>query len=345
MLSQSLRERRRGMLLATSIENTLVRVENLVKYFPVQKSLVSQIFSRDREYVHAVDSVSFSIEKGKIHTLVGESGSGKTTTGKITVGLIEPTSGNVFLEGKNIFREEIHRKELRKKAQYIFQDPNSSLNPRIRVGYAIEEPLIHLTDMTKQERRSKVLNILEEVNLSPAESFYSRFPHELSGGQRQRVVIARALVVEPSYVVADEPVAMVDASVRAQIMDLLLNMQKRLSLTILLITHDLAVASYMADTISVMYLGRIVEHGSVEQIFSNPLHPYTKALISSVPIPDPKVKREKKIPQGEIPSAIKPPPGCRFNPRCPYSFDRCRVEEPKLIEVEPGHLVSCFLYP
>jgi peptide/nickel transport system ATP-binding protein len=322
----------------------MVSVQSLVKYFPVQKSFISQLFTRKKEYVRAVDSISFAIERGKIHALVGESGSGKTTTGKITVGLIEPTSGKVFLEGNNIFDGSLENRELRKKAQYIFQDPNSSLNPRLRVGQAIEEPLTHLTGMSKQERYNKVIQMFEEVNLSPAESFYNRYPHELSGGQRQRVVIARALVVEPRYVVADEPVAMVDASVRVQIMDLLMRMQKKLGLTILLITHDLSVASYMADTISVMYLGKIVEHGSNEQVFTRPLHPYTMALISSVPIPDPKIKREKQIPFGEIPSAINPPEGCRFNPRCKYRFERCTKEVPELIEFEKGHFVSCFLY-
>lgn len=331
-------------LHATFTDEFMVRVEGLVKYFPVQKSLISQLISRKREYVHAVDSVSFQIRKGKIHALVGESGSGKTTTGKVTVGLIEPTSGKVVIDGRDIFKDEVDRRELRKKAQYIFQDPNSSLNPRMKVGQALEEPLIHLSDATKQERKEIVMKMLEDVNLSPAASFYSRYPHELSGGQRQRVVIARALIIQPKYVVADEPVAMVDASVRAQIMDLLITMQKRLGLTILLITHDLAVASYMADTISVMYLGKIVEQGSTEQIFSNPLHPYTNALISSVPVPDPKVKREKQIPHGEVPSAIRPPEGCRFNPRCPYRFDRCTREVPELLELEEGHFVSCFLY-
>lgn len=329
---------------AISTESYMVSVQNLVKYFPVQKSFISQLFARRKEYVRAVDSISFAIERGKIHALVGESGSGKTTTGKITVGLIEPTSGNVFLEGNNIFDGGLENRELRKKAQYIFQDPNSSLNPRLRVGQAIEEPLTHLTEMRKHERYNKVIQMLEEVNLSPAESFYNRYPHELSGGQRQRVVIARALVVEPKYVVADEPVAMVDASVRVQIMDLLMRMQKKLGLTILLITHDLSVASYMADTISVMYLGKIVEHGSNEQVFTRPLHPYTMALISSVPIPDPKIKRVKQIPSGEIPSAINPPEGCRFNPRCKYRFERCTKEVPELIEFEKGHFVSCFLY-
>ncbi len=329
---------------AISTESYMVSVQSLVKYFPVQKSFISQLFTRKKEYVRAVDSISFAIERGKIHALVGESGSGKTTTGKITVGLIEPTSGKVFLEGNNIFDGSLENRELRKKAQYIFQDPNSSLNPRLRVGQAIEEPLTHLTGMSKQERYNKVIQMFEEVNLSPAESFYNRYPHELSGGQRQRVVIARALVVEPRYVVADEPVAMVDASVRVQIMDLLMRMQKKLGLTILLITHDLSVASYMADTISVMYLGKIVEHGSNEQVFTRPLHPYTMALISSVPIPDPKIKREKQIPFGEIPSAINPPEGCRFNPRCKYRFERCTKEVPELIEFEKGHFVSCFLY-
>lgn len=327
----------------TDIDSSFVKVDSVYKFFPVQRGIVSQLLKRQKEYVRAVESVSFSIQKGSIHALVGESGSGKTTVGKMTTGLLRPDRGKIMIDGKDIFTEFL-QKELRKVAQYIFQDPNSSLNPRMRIGHALEEPLVYLTEMNKQERKIEVLEMLEKVNLTPAESFYNRYPHELSGGQRQRVVIARALIVEPKYAVADEPVAMVDASVRAQIIDLLLKMKNELRLTMLLITHDLSIASYLADTISVMYLGKIIEQGKTEQIFSNPLHPYTKALISSIPNPDPKAKREKNIPAGEIPSAINPPSGCRYHPRCPFRFDPCSKQEPELIEFEKGHYVSCFLY-
>jgi len=311
----------------------------------VRKSLVAQLVSREREYVRAVDGISFAVARGDIYGLVGESGSGKTTTGRITAALESPTEGEVRLGGMVV---DTHRrsqlKKLRRKVQYIFQDPLSSLNPKMTVGNAIAEPLRYLSEDRRGNHSSEVNEMLDGVGLSPAASFRDRYPHELSGGQRQRVVIARALILGPEYVVADEPVAMVDVSVRAQIMELLSAMQKELNLTILLITHDLAVAKYMCNRISVMYLGKIVESGTNEQIFSNPMHPYTQALEAAVPVPDPRLKAEKKIPSGEIPSSLRPPPGCRFHTRCPYVFDRCRVEIPELVEREPGHFVSCHLY-
>jgi peptide/nickel transport system ATP-binding protein len=228
--------------------------------------------------------------------------------------------------------------------QFVYQDPLSSLNPKMTVGDAVGEPLRYLSDDTASKRRDSVFELLERVGLSPADSFYHRFPHQLSGGQRQRVVIARALSIGPEYLVADEPVAMVDVSVRAQIMDLLLTMQRELDLTILLITHDLAVAKYMCNKIAVMYLGRIMEYGKTEDLFRNPLHPYTQALLAAVPIPDPRKRSEKKIPSGEIPSALNPPSGCVFHPRCSRVFDRCSSEIPQLLEYESGHFVACHLY-
>ena len=275
---------------------------------------------------------------------MGESGSGKTTTGWITAALEKPTDGEVLLEGGRV--AALRRrglKEFRRRVQYIYQDPLSSLNPRMTVGTAVEEPLRYLVPGDHDKRRT-VDGMLERVGLSPASAFRDRYPHELSGGQRQRVVIARALVTSPKYVVADEPVAMVDVSVRAQIMELLMSMRKELDLTILLITHDLAVAKYMCNKISVMYLGRIAETGANEQIFSNPMHPYTQALKAAVPNPDPKIRSEGRLVKGEVPSSLSPPPGGRFPPRCPYVFDRCRVEEPKLLEAAAGQYVACHLY-
>jgi peptide/nickel transport system ATP-binding protein len=328
-----------GMRLA------FVDVKDLKKYFPVQTSLVSQLVSRKKDFVKAVDGVDLSISQGEIYGLVGESGSGKTTTGRITVALDFPTGGKVFVKGEpltGLGRSGF--KVLRKRMQYIYQDPLSSMNPKMTVGEAVEEPLRYLTDMPENSIGEAVDQIFEKVGLSPPSSFYDRYPHELSGGQRQRVVIARALVVSPEYVVADEPVAMVDVSVRAQIMDLLLRMQKELHLTVLLITHDLAVAKYMCDRISVMYLGKVFETGATGDIFKRPLHPYTQALLAAVPIPNPRRKAGEGVIIGEIPSPLNPPSGCRFHPRCPFAFERCKTDEPLLKEREGMQRVACHLY-
>jgi peptide/nickel transport system ATP-binding protein len=322
-----------------------IEVENLKKYFPVQKGLVAQLISRTNESVKAVDNVTFDVEKGDVFGLVGESGSGKTTTGKITAGLLRPTGGRIKIDGVDLYSLERRKlRAFRRKMQFVFQDPLSSLNPKMTIGDAIAEPLRYLSDLPASKRRDHVLELLERVGLSPANSFYSRYPHHLSGGQRQRVVIARAISIDPEYLIADEPVAMVDVSVRAQIMELLLKMQRELNLTILLITHDLAVAKYMCNKISVMYLGKIMESGRTKDIFAKPLHPYTQALLQAVPIPNPRRRSDKQIPLGEIPSALNPPAGCVFHPRCPLVFDRCSAEVPELLQHDAGHFVACHLY-
>jgi peptide/nickel transport system ATP-binding protein len=320
-----------------------VRLVNLKKYFPVQKSFLEQLVSRRDMYVRAVDDVNLSVAEGTIHGLVGESGSGKTTTGRVTIGLMKPSSGKVFYMGKDLWsltKKEFE--EARMQMRLVFQDPMSSLNPRMKVGDAVADPLRYRGERSPVARRKAASSTLELVGLSPASMFYDRYPHELSGGQRQRVVIARALVTSPKYIVADEPVAMVDVSVRAQIIELLLSLKREMDLTMLMITHDLAVAKYMCDTVSIMYLGKIVEEGTVQDIFGDPLHPYTQALLAAVPVPDPKKRTVKNVPRGEIPNPISPPSGCRFHPRCPIAVSRCSVEEPEL-RVVRGHRVACHL--
>jgi len=322
-----------------------LEVVDLKKYFPVQKGMVEQLLSRKLTYVKAVDGVTFSVDKGDIFGLVGESGSGKTTTGRLTVGLLKPTSGRVIIGGVDVpslNKEELRR--FRRRMQIIFQDPTASLNPKMKVGDAVADALRLLTDADAETAKKRVLEMFEYVGLTPAGEIYSRYPRNLSGGQKQRVVIARALVTRPEYVVADEPVAMVDVSVRAQILDVMKEMHERLGLTYLFITHDLAVAKYLCSRIAIMYLGRFFETGNVEDIFGLPLHPYTQALLAAVPVPDPTVRREKKIPRGEIPNAINPPSGCRFHPRCPYATEICSREEPQLRQVDTSkasHLVAC----
>src|SRR5208282_3912174 len=335
------------LLTGGSKSMPFLEVHDLKKFFPVQRSLIAQLFSgASAQNVRAVDGVSFTVEKGDVFGLVGESGSGKTTTGRITAGLTKPTQGHVTVDGTEIFSlKKTELRKFRKRMQLVYQDPLSSLNPKMTIGDAIGEPLRYLGDEKSSKRRDKIIKLLTDVGLSPPESFYARYPHQLSGGQRQRVVIARAISIGPEYLVADEPVAMVDVSVRAQIMDLLLTMQRQLNLTILLITHDLAVAKYMCNKIAVMYLGKIMEYGKTEDLFKNPLHPYTQALLQAVPIPDPRKRSEKKIPSGEIPSPLNPPKGCVFHPRCPMVLERCSVDVPQLVEHESGHFVACHLYP
>jgi peptide/nickel transport system ATP-binding protein len=321
----------------------LIRAEHLVKNFPIRGSFFD-LFTTARRQVHAVDDVSFSIEEGEVVGLAGESGSGKSTTGRLLLRLVEPTSGTIEYRGQDLLAYSF--KELmpfRRRAQVVFQDPVSSLSPRMSVGDAISHPLkIHRMG-NESQRRAQVLEIMERVGLTPAEWLYRKYPHQLSGGQSQRVVLARALVTRPDFVVADEPIAMADVSVRALILQLMIDLKKDFGLTYLFITHDLATAKYLCDRVAIMYLGRIVEFASRDDLFSSPHHPYTQALLSAVPVPDPTAKRDRHLPEGEIPSAITPPSGCHFHPRCPHATEDCRKGRPPLKEIGPGHVSACIL--
>jgi len=321
----------------------LIRAESLVKEFPVRGSFLESLAGK-RRFVHAVDDVSFEIDEGEVLGLAGESGSGKSTTGRLLIRLIEPSSGRTIYRGRDVSEYGGRELEaLREKMQIVFQDPVGSLSPRMSVGQAIGHPLaIHrLGDAAW--RKEAVLEVMEKVGLSPAPYLYQKYPHQLSGGQSQRVVIARALVTRPDFVVADEPIAMADVSVRALILQLMRRLKDEMGLTYLFITHDLATAKYLCNRVAIMYLGRIVELGTRDELFSHPHHPYTRALLAAVPIPDPRARRPKNLPEGEIPSAIDPPPGCHFHPRCPYAKPECQVERPPLKDIGAGHLSACIL--
>jgi peptide/nickel transport system ATP-binding protein len=324
----------------------LLKVEKLKKYFPVNLGFFRSLASRQEIFVKAVDDVSFDIKKKEIFGLAGESGSGKTTTGRVILRLIEPTAGKAIFEGKNIFETEIDPKILRRQMQMIFQDPYESLNPRFTVYDIISEPLkIHKIYNTEREIQEKVLDRLEEVKITPPEQFLLRYPHELSGGQRQRVALARSLVLDPEFVVADEPVSMLDVSIRAEVLNLMFELIQKHNVSFLYITHDLALARHICDRVGIMYLGKIVEMSDAEKIVYEPLHPYTKALIVAVPIPDPNARRSEAVIKGEIPSPINPPTGCRFHTRCPsYIGDICRTKEPELLDAGGEHYVACHLY-
>jgi oligopeptide transport system ATP-binding protein len=317
----------------------LLRVTGLKKHFAVKGGLLSREIAR----VHAVDGVSFAVKRGETLGLVGESGCGKSTTARCVMRLIEPSEGEIIFDGRNVLGlggDDL--RAMRRDIQIVFQDPFASLNPRMTVGAILGEAfIIHKLASSASEREERVANLLLKVGLKP--EHMRRYPHEFSGGQRQRIVIARALAVEPKFIVCDEPVSALDVSIQAQVINLLEDLQAELNLTYLFVAHDLSVVEHISDRVAVMYLGRIVEHTDTETLFANPLHPYTEALLSAVPIPDPFAKREKRVLRGEVPSPAKPPAGCHFHTRCPYAVERCRVEVPPLEEKQPGHFASCHL--
>jgi peptide/nickel transport system ATP-binding protein len=322
-------------------DNVILRLEDVRTYFFLPKGLFKTIV------VKAVDGVSLEMKKGESLAIVGESGSGKTTLGRTAIRLIEPTGGKIIFDGKDIthLKDENEMKMFRRNAQIIFQDPFMSLNPYMTIREILEEPLIIHGYKDAEERKEIIEKSLIDVKLQPPEEFLLKYPHMLSGGQRQRIGIARAMVLNPKFIVADEPVSMIDASSRAEILYLFKSLQEKYNLTFMYITHDIATAKYFSDNLAVMYLGKVVEYGPSREVILDPKHPYTSALITAVPDPDPKNRFiYRKVISGEIPSAVNPPPGCRFHTRCPYKFDPCDKSEPNLIQINPNHKVACHLY-
>jgi peptide/nickel transport system ATP-binding protein/oligopeptide transport system ATP-binding protein len=315
----------------------LVQVKNLVKYFPVRGGILQRVVA----WVQAVDDVSFTVREGETVGLVGESGCGKTTVGRTMLRLVEPTSGQVLFDGVEVFKLRGRElKAMRRNMQIIFQDPYASLDPRTPIGDSIAEGLKIHNIGNAHERFDVVIQMLRKVGM---EDYHARrYPHEFSGGQRQRIGIARALALQPKFIIADEPVSALDVSIQSQVLNILKDLQAEFGLTYLFIAHNLSVVEHISDRVAVMYLGKMVEMADRDELFRNPLHPYTQALMSAIPIPDPTLKRERIILQGDVPSPLKPPSGCRFHPRCPVAFDHCAIQEPPFKEVSPEHWVACW---
>ena len=326
------------MSTAAAAGEVLLEVDHLVKHFPVRKG----IFGRISGQVHAVDDVSFSIAAGETLGLVGESGCGKSTTGKAVLGLLHPTSGSIAWRGRRIDQLSVRAmRPVRRELQAVFQDPYSSLNPRMRAVDIVGEPISNFEGVGRDEVRDRVAALFERVGLRADQLI--KYPHEFSGGQRQRLGIARALALKPRLIVCDEPVSALDVSVQAQVINLLMDLQQEMQLSYLFVAHDLAVVEHISHRVAVMYLGKIVEIADKRSLFARPQHPYTEALLSAVPVPDPRAVQQSIILAGDVPSPVNPPTGCRFHTRCPYAFERCRVEEPVMREVNGGHFAACHL--
>ena len=320
----------------------ILEVKSLKKYYRAGRP---GWFSRAESFVHAVDDVDLQLKRGEVIALVGESGCGKSTLALTLMGLEKATEGAIFFEGDDITHLDDHkRKEVRRRIQMVFQDPYESLNPTQTIEEIVSEPLIvHALANDPRERRERVRRALEDSGLKPAGEYYHRFPHQLSGGQRQRVVIAGALVLEPHLLLADEPVSMLDVSIRAEIINLLADLRETRGISVIFITHDLGTVGHFADRVAVMYLGRIVEIGTMNEVLKNPQHPYTQALLSVIPVPNPRLRKKRVILQGETPNPIDLPAGCRFHPRCPVAIDRCKSEDPQLIDLSATHRAACLL--
>jgi oligopeptide transport system ATP-binding protein len=320
------------------MKESLLEVKNLKKYFPIRGG----IFSKAIGYVYAVDGVSFYLNKGESLGLVGESGCGKSTTARAILRLIEPTEGEILFEGKDVCKlDHGEMRSIRRDMQIVFQDPYASLDPRRTVEQIIGEPLDVFHISTKKERKDRIAYLLQKVGLSPDHA--RRYPHEFSGGQRQRIGIARALALNPKLIIGDEPVSALDVSIQAQVINLLEDIQKEFKLSYIIIAHDLAVVEHVCDRIAVMYLGRIVELAKDRELYTSPLHPYTVALLSAIPVPDPNITKKRIILEGDVPSPMRPPPGCHFHTRCPRKKEECETAVPKLMDIREGHFVACHL--
>jgi len=321
------------------MSDTLLEVRDLKLYYPVK--VRKSVLRSETRYVKAVDDISFTVKKGETFGLVGESGCGKSTTGKTIVKLLRPTAGQILFEGQDIFGLDKGGRDLTTRIQIIFQDPYSSLDPRFTVGRCIAEPMVVHKKGTSKEQEERVRQLMKDVGLRP--EHYTKYPHEFSGGQRQRIGVARALALNPSLIVCDEPVSALDVSIQAQILNLMQDLQKKYDLTYIFISHNLSVVKHLCDRIAVMYLGNIVEIAEKDELFDHPAHPYTHALLDAIPIPDPDIPTMQEMLEGDVPSPMNPPAGCCFHTRCKKACPRCSQEKPKLREIAPGHLVACHL--